>query len=104
MNATALHALSVARQKATTPYVIEYAGRRVRFIKMGLRRAGQRCGLTQVSAHVFRHSAATWMAEGGISMAEIAQFLGHRDSRVTERVYARFSPTYLRGAASMLEL
>jgi len=37
-------------------------------------------------------------------MAEIAQFLGHKDSRITERVYARFSPTYLRGAASMLEL
>jgi integrase len=104
MNATALHALSEARQKATTPYVIEYAGRPVKFIKMGLRRAGQRCGMEFVSAHVFRHSAATWMAEGGISMAEIAQFLGHKDSRVTERVYARFSPTYLRGAASMLEL
>ena len=44
------------------------------------------------------------MAEGGIPMAGIAQFLGHKDSRVTERVYARFSPNYLRGAASMLEL
>ena len=104
MNATALNALSEARQRATTPYVIEYAGRPVKFIKMGLRRAGQRCGMEFVSAHVFRHSAATWMAEGGIPMAEIAQFLGHKDSRVTERVYARFSPTYLRGAASMLEL
>lgn len=75
-----------------------------KFIKMGLRRAGQRCGMEFVSAHVFRHSAATWMAEGGIPMAGIAQFLGHKDSRVTERVYARFSPNYLRGAASMLEL
>jgi integrase len=104
MNATALNALREAHLKAATPYVIEYAGRPVKFIKMGLRRAGQRCGMEFVSAHVFRHAAATWMAEGGISMAEIAQFLGHKDSRVTERVYARFSPTYLRGAASMLEL
>ena len=104
MNETAFSALSEARERASTPYVIEYAGRRVKFIKMGLRRAGQRCGMEFVCAHVFRHSAATWMAEGGIPMAEIAQFLGHKDSRVTERVYARFSPTYLRGAASMLEL
>jgi len=104
MNETSLHALSEAREKATTPYVIEYAGRPVKFIKMGLRRAGQRAGMEWVSAHVFRHSAATWMAEGGVPMAEIAQFLGHKDSRITERVYARFSPTYLRGAASMLEL
>jgi integrase len=104
MNETALRALYDARQKAETPYVIERSGGRVRDVKTGLIRAGQRCGIEWVTAHVFRHSAATWMAEGGVPMAEIAQFLGHKDSRVTERVYARFSPTYLRGAASMLEL
>jgi integrase len=104
MNDTALHALSEARQKAATPYVIEWAGRRVRDVKTGLIRAGQRCGMEWVTAHVFRHSAATWMAEGGVPMAEIAQFLGHKDSRITERVYARFSPAYLRGAATMLEI
>jgi integrase len=104
MNATAFRDLSEARQRAVTPYVIEYAGRRVKFIKMGLRRAGQRCGMKFVSSHVFRHSAATWMAEGGIPMSEIAQFLGHKDSRITERVYSRFSPEYLMKAASALEL
>ena len=26
-------------------------------------------------------------------MTEIAQFFGHSDSRITERVYARYSPT-----------
>jgi hypothetical protein len=31
------------------------------------------------TAHVFRHSAATAMAERGVPMAEIAQFLGHAD-------------------------
>jgi integrase len=44
------------------------------------------------------------MAEAGIGMAEIAQFLGHSDSRTTERVYARFSPDYLRKAAEALEI
>jgi integrase len=104
MNETAFRALSEARRNATTPYVVEWAGGRVREVKTGLIRAGQRCGMEWVTAHVFRDSAATWMAESGVAMAEIAQFLGHKDSRVTERVYARFSPTYLRGAASALEL
>jgi integrase len=36
-------------------------------------------------------------------MTQIAQFLGHANSRVTERVYARFSPAYLAGAAAALE-
>ena len=44
------------------------------------------------------------MAEARISMDEIAQYLGHRDSRVTTYVYARFSPDYLRGAANVLDL
>jgi integrase len=104
MNETAFQALSDAREKAVTPYVIEWKGERLRNIKMGLRRAGRRCGMSWVSAHVFRHSAACWLAESGASMPEIAQYLGHRDSVITERVYARLSPTYLAKAASSLEL
>jgi hypothetical protein len=36
-------------------------------------------------------------------MGDIAAMLGHLDSRITERVYARLIPTYLRGAAGALE-
>ncbi len=49
------------------------------------------------------HSAAVHMAEAGIPMDEIAQYLGHENVDVTRSVYARFSPTYLRKAASVLE-
>jgi len=44
------------------------------------------------------------MAEAGISMSEIAQYLGHSDSTITERVYAKYSPEYLKTAASALEV
>jgi hypothetical protein len=43
------------------------------------------------------------MAEAGTPMAEIAQFLGHSSEAVTFSVYARFSPTYLKRAAAVLE-
>ena len=56
-----------------------------------------------VTAHVFRHSAACLMAESGTPMSEIAQFLGHTNSRTTEAIYARYSPEYLRKAADALE-
>jgi integrase len=62
---------------------------KVTSVKKALKGAGARSGSPWVTAHVFRHSAATWMAEDGIPMAEIAQFLGHSDSRLTERIYAR---------------
>lgn len=104
MNATARAALSEARTGATTGWVIEWGGARVKSVKKGLQAAGRRTGLPWVTAHVFRHSAACIMAEAGVSMAEIAQFLGHSDSRVTERVYARFSPAHLRKAANALEI
>lgn len=104
MNATARVALSEAQRGRLTPYVIEWGGQRVINIKTALRAAGRRCGLSWVTAHVFRHSAASIMAEAGVPMEEIAQVLGHRDSRTTSRIYARFSPTHLRAAAAALEI
>ena len=52
---------------------------------------------------MLRHSAAVHMAEDGVGMEEIAQMLGHSNVNVTRNVYARFSPDYLRRAASALE-
>lgn len=95
--------LEEARRAALSPYVIEYAGRAVGDVKKGFAAAVDRAGLEGVTPHLLRHSAAVWMAEGGISMDEIAQFLGHTDPRITYRVYARYSPEYLKRAASVLE-
>lgn len=53
-------------------------------------------------AEVTRLTAASWMAEAGIPMSEIAAVLGHRDSRTTERIYAKFSPDYLQRAVRAL--
>ncbi|WP_417585063.1 tyrosine-type recombinase/integrase [Pelagibacterium sp.] len=92
-----------AKKAAVTPYVIEYAGDRVLNIKKGFAAAVKRAGLVDVVPHDLRHSAAVWMAEQGIPMDHIAQFLGHSDPRITYRVYARFSPQYLKKAATALE-
>ena len=73
-------------------------------MKKGIASAAERAGLEGVTPHVLRHTAAVWMAEAKTPMTEIAQYLGHSDSRITERVYARFSPDYLAGAAAALEL
>lgn len=95
--------LAEARRASISDYVVEYAGRRVRSIKRAFKAAVERAGLTDVSPHVLRHSAAVHMAESGVPMAEIAAYLGHSSTSVTERVYARFSPGYLRKAARALE-
>jgi integrase len=104
INRTLMAALQEAKRGALSSFVVEWNGRPVKSVKKGLATAGRRCGLEWVAPHVFRHSAASWMAEAGISMDRIAAFLGHSDSRITARVYARFAPDYLRDAAEALEI
>ena len=58
---------------------------------------------SDVLIRVRRLTEKAAIAEAGVPMGEIAAMLGHRDSRTTERVYARLSPIYLRGAAGALE-
>lgn len=104
MTDTLFAALNVARNEAMTDYVVEWAGEKVISVKRSVTAAAARAGVEGVSPHVFRHTAAVWMAEAGVPMAEISQYLGHSNIGITIRVYARYSPTYLRGAAKALEL
>jgi integrase len=95
--------LVLAKDAAETDHVIEWAGKPVKSIKNAFRRAVKDAGLgKEVTPHVLRHTAASWMAEAGVPMSEIAAVLGHRDSRTTERVYARMSPEYLQKAVKAL--
>lgn len=103
MNDMAHEALLEAKRGAITPYVIEWGGKKVQSVKRGVVRAAERAGL-KCSPHMLRHSAAVWMAEDGVPMEEISQYLGHRDIETTRRIYARFSPDHLRRAARALEL
>lgn len=103
MNAGLKAALSAAKMTGLSDSVIEWAGRPVGSIKTGFNRAVKDAGLESVSPHVLRHTAAVHMAEAGITMAEISQYLGHEDERITARVYARFSPGHLQKAADVLD-
>jgi integrase len=96
-------ALTTAYENRTCDYVIEYGGRKVGNIRKAIEHAVDQAGLDGVTPHVLRHTAAVWMAEGGVPMAVIAQYLGHRDDRITQRVYARYSPDYLACCTKAIE-
>lgn len=97
-------ALLEAKAKAKTNYVVEYAGQRVRDAYNGFKRAAVAAGIPWAHPHIIRHTAATWMAEANVPMSEIARYLGHSDSIITERVYAKYSPAYLKKASEALEI
>lgn len=103
MNPGLRAALEAAQKAALSEFVIEYAGRRVKSVRRAFKAACAKARLAGVTPHVLRHTAAVHMAEGGVSMAEIAQYLGHSNMTTTFRVYARYSPDHLRAAASVLE-
>jgi integrase len=100
--ASLLPVLAEARAAATCQHVIEHAGKPVASVKTGTRAAARRANLPGVTPHVLRHTAATWMAMKGVPIAEISRLLGHGDSRITERVYAKHTPDYLRRAIEAL--
>ncbi len=97
-------ALREAREHALSDYVIEWAGDRVKSLKKGIGSSARAANIPDVSAHVFRHTAAVWLAEAGHSMEEIAQYLGHSNVNVTRNIYARYSPQHLRKAADALDI
>lgn len=106
INDSARAALLEAKAGALSPYVIEWSGKGVGSIKRAMGGALRRAGLKTKGdgAHLLRHTAAVWMAEDGVPMSEIAQYLGHSSTTMTERVYARYSPDYLRKAARSLNM
>lgn len=91
-------ALERAQKRAETDWVVEYGGRRIYSVKTGFRNACRRAGLKGVTPYTLRHTAATWAAQAGVGLFEIAGMLGHTNIAMTQR-YAKHHPDYLRSAA-----
>lgn len=99
MNGMVRAALAEAKKAAMTDHVIEWSEKPVTSIKVGFAASVRRAGLVGVSPHVLRHTAAVHMAKNGVPMSMIAQYLGHGDDRITQRVYARFAPDHMAAAS-----
>lgn len=99
MNPIAISALEEAFPARLTDNVIEYGGKPVASVKKALERLSERTGI-KFSPHVLRHTCAVWLAQEDVPMQKIAQYLGHTSTRVTEQVYARYSPSFMRDASA----
>lgn len=103
MNKRARRYLRLLKKAATCPYVIEWGGHRVLSVKKGFAAACSRAGLSGVTPHILRHTAASWMAEKGVDMFRISKFLGHTNTKITEERYAKLHPDFLADAADALD-
>jgi integrase len=70
-------------------------------VNQSLGRLARRAGITGVTPHVLRHTAATRMARQGVSLWLIAQVLGNTVQQV-EKVYAKYQPDMARAAVEAI--
>lgn len=99
---TLLAALQTAYTARTCSYVVEHGGQKVGSIKKAFQAASER-STVRATPYTLRHTGAVWAAEGGVSMPELAQMMGHDDDRTTQKHYARFSPDHLRSVVDAIE-
>lgn len=104
LNDTAMGYLRTARSVAETRYVIEYNGSPIASVKKTILACARRAGLPPVTPYMLRHTAGVFMAEDGVDLAKIAQYMGHTSLETTRKHYARFSPNYLRDASRALDI
>lgn len=76
-------------------YLIEYRGRPVsRFTLSKLvKKAGAVAGRTDIHAHTLRHTKATHLLIGGMSLPAVSAYCGHADPATTARFYLHDMPT-----------
>jgi integrase len=84
-------------------YVIEHLGRPIRTLKRSFAAAAARAGLPHATPGILRHTGATLLAAAGVPIREISGMLGHRNSQITEEVYAKRRPEFLAEAVQALD-
>jgi integrase len=77
-------------------------GQRVQSVRESFASACQRAGIADFRPHDLRHTCAAWLAQQGVSLAEIRDLLDHRSVVTTER-YAHLAPDNLREVVALLE-
>ncbi len=82
-------------------HVIHYGGMPIVKLRRSWSAVAREAGATRADGpHIMRHTAATWLLQSGVPMAEASGYLGMTTDTL-ERVYGHHSPAHQQRAASM---
>lgn len=102
INDVLLAELQEARERATTPWVVEWAGRRIRQNERAWNRTLARSGIAHCTRHDLRRTAGSLMLQAGVPIELVSAVLGHSSITITRQVYAHLAIEHLRGAVAAL--
>lgn len=73
--------------------------------KKGFEAAVKRSGIPRITWHGLRHTSASYLVMGGVSLRSVADLLGHTGKSAMQMVfrYAHLSPSHLQSAVEVLE-
>ncbi len=86
--------LAYRRRYPDCEYVVNHGGKPIQNLRRSFAHACKIAGFDDVTPHVLRHTAATFLAQKGVSIYEIARWLGHSVARTTE-LYAHHHPDFM---------
>ena len=71
-------------------------------VQKQMRVACQRAGIEGVTPHTLRHTTASRLAQAGLGMLQLQQFMGHSNLNTTQR-YAHLAPNWGDSVISLLD-
>jgi integrase len=84
-------------------YAVEWGGKPIQRITMTFNQVVADAGLGRdVTPHILRHTAATWMLQNGTPLREAAGYLGMSQA-VLERVYGHHHPDHMESARNAFD-
>jgi integrase len=90
-----------ANRRSETFVFANHEGGKDTHILEKLKKNCRRAGIRPVTVHALRHSFGAHLRMAGVSLADIADLLGHRDLATTS-IYAKVQQEHLRAAVSKL--
>jgi integrase len=89
-------------QRRGQRFCVEWNGRPVHDVDKAFRRTAAEAELVNVTPHTLRHTAATWLMQRGVDMAEAAGFLGMTTAQL-EHTYGHHHPDHLTNARGAMD-
>jgi len=101
INSQLKEVLETIERHPNCPYVFNYKGERIEDIKKGFNKAVERAGIEDFHFHDLRHTFASHLVMGGVSLVAVKELLGHKSIEMTLR-YSHLSVENKRIALEIL--